>query len=407
MKNKFKKDFPIFKNLPKLVYLDSAATSQRPKIVVDALKNFYEKENANIHRGIYTLSEDATKNYELVRKKIANFINSNADEIIFTKNATEGFNLLANTIKELISKDKNEIVLTDMEHHSNLLPWQNFAKKYKFKLKFIPLTKNYELDYDKAKELINKKTAMISFTFVSNVLGTINDAQKLISLANTQKAMTIIDASQAIQHFKINVKKLNCDFLVFSSHKMMGPTGVGVLYGKKKLLEKMPPFLVGGGTIDSVDYENAVYLNHPRKFEAGTQNFADVIALGNSIDYLKQIGFDKIQKHESELFEYALEKLHKIKDIKIYNPGKNKSAPVISFNLQDIHPHDIAHILNDYNIAIRAGHHCCMPLIKKLGILGTCKVSGVCRASLSIYNTKEDINKLITALKKTQEIFGK
>ncbi|HLD38283.1 MAG TPA: SufS family cysteine desulfurase [Candidatus Nanoarchaeia archaeon] len=407
MKDKFKKDFPIFKNLPKLVYLDSAATSQRPKIVVDALKNFYEKENANIHRGIYTLSEDATKNYELVRKKIANFINSNADEIIFTKNATEGFNLLANTIKELISKDKNEIVLTDMEHHSNLLPWQNFAKKYKFKLKFIPLTKNYELDYDKAKELINKKTAMISFTFVSNVLGTINDAQKLISLANTQKAMTIIDASQAIQHFKINVKKLNCDFLVFSSHKMMGPTGVGVLYGKKKLLEKMPPFLVGGGTIDSVDYENAVYLNHPRKFEAGTQNFADVIALGNSIDYLKQIGFDKIQKHESELFEYALEKLHKIKDIKIYNPGKNKSAPVISFNLQDIHPHDIAHILNDYNIAIRAGHHCCMPLIKKLGILGTCKVSGVCRASLSIYNTKEDINKLITALKKTQEIFGK
>ena len=407
MKNKFKKDFPIFKNLPKLVYLDSAATSQRPKIVVDALKNFYEKENANIHRGIYTLSEDATKNYELVRKKIANFINSNADEIIFTKNATEGFNLLANTIKELISKDKNEIVLTDMEHHSNLLPWQNFAKKYKFKLKFIPLTKNYELDYDKAKELINKKTAMISFTFVSNVLGTINDAQKLISLANTQKAMTIIDASQAIQHFKINVKKLNCDFLVFSSHKMMGPTGVGVLYGKKKLLEKMPPFLVGGGTIDSVDYENAVYLDPPRKFEAGTQNFADVIALGNSIDYLKQIGFGKIQKHESELFEYALEKLHKIKDIKIYNPGKNKSAPVISFNLQDIHPHDIAHILNDYNIAIRAGHHCCMPLIKKLGILGTCKVSGVCRASLSIYNTKEDINKLITALKKTQEIFGK
>jgi len=407
MKNKFKKDFPIFKNLPKLVYLDSAATSQRPKIVVDALKNFYEKENANIHRGIYTLSEDATKNYELVRKKIANFINSNADEIIFTKNATEGFNLLANTIKELISKDKNEIVLTDMEHHSNLLPWQNFAKKYKFKLKFIPLTKNYELDYDKAKELINKKTAMISFTFVSNVLGTINDAQKLISLANTQKAMTIIDASQAIQHFKINVKKLNCDFLVFSSHKMMGPTGVGVLYGKKKLLEKMPPFLVGGGTIDSVDYENAVYLDPPRKFEAGTQNFADVIALGNSIDYLKQIGFDKIQKHESELFEYALEKMQKIKDIKIYNPGKNKSAPVISFNLQDIHPHDIAHILNDYNIAIRAGHHCCMPLIKKLGILGTCKVSGVCRASLSIYNTKEDINKLITALKKTQEIFGK
>ena len=407
MKDKFKKDFPIFKNLPKLVYLDSAATSQRPKIVVDALKNFYEKENANIHRGIYTLSEDATKNYELVRKKIANFINSNADEIIFTKNATEGFNLLANTIKELISKDKNEIVLTDMEHHSNLLPWQNFAKKYKFKLKFIPLTKNYELDYDKAKELINKKTAMISFTFVSNVLGTINDAQKLISLANTQKAMTIIDASQAIQHFKINVKKLNCDFLVFSSHKMMGPTGVGVLYGKKKLLEKMPPFLVGGGTIDSVDYENAVYLNHPRKFEAGTQNFADVIALGNSIDYLKQIGFDKIQKHESELFEYALEKMQKIKDIKIYNPGKNKSAPVISFNLQDIHPHDIAHILNDYNIAIRAGHHCCMPLIKKLGILGTCKVSGVCRASLSIYNTKEDIDKLITALKKTQEIFGK
>jgi len=407
MKDNFKKDFPIFANLPKLVYLDSAATSQRPKVVIDALKNFYEKENANIHRGIYTLSEEATKNYELVREKIADFINADTDEIIFTKNATEGFNLLSNTIKELIPNGKNEIVLTDMEHHSNLLPWQNFAKRYNFKLKFIPLTKNYELDYDKAKEIINKKTAIISFTFVSNVLGTINDANKLISLANAQNALTIIDASQAIQHFKINVKKLNCDFLVFSSHKMMGPTGVGVLYGKKKLLEKMPPFLVGGGTIDSVDYENAVYLEPPRKFEAGTPNFAEVIALGNSIDYLKHISFDKIQKYEAELFEYALEKLHKIKNIKIYNPGKNKSAPVISFNIQDIHPHDIAHILNDKNIAIRAGHHCCMPLIKKLGILGACKVSGVCRASLSIYNTKEDLDKLIAALKKAQEIFGK
>jgi len=401
----YKKDFPIFKNNPNLVYLDSAATSQRPKIIIDTLKNFYEKENANIHRGIYTLSEEATKKYEESRNKVANFIGALPNEIIFTKNATEGLNLLSHTIIDLILRGKNEIVLTEMEHHSNLLPWQNFAKKYNFKLKFIPITENYELDYSKAKNLINKKTALVSFTWASNVLGTINDAEKLIFLAKSQNALTIIDASQAVPHFKINVKKLDCDFLVFSSHKMLGPTGVGILYGKINLLKKMPPFIAGGGTIDSVDFNESVYLEPPRKFEAGTPNIAEVITLGNSIDYLNKIGFDYIQKHETEIFEYALEKLSKIKNIKIYNPRKNKSVPIISFNLGEIHPHDVAHILNEKNIAIRAGHHCCMPLIKKLGILGTCKVSGVCRVSLSVYNTKEDVDKLIAALKEVQEVF--
>ena len=394
-----KNDFPIFDNHPDLVYLDSGATSQRPKKVIKTITDFYEKDNANINRGIYSLSEQATEKYNQARKRVAEFINANENEIIFTRNTTETINLLANTIKPLLEEGKNEILLTEMEHHSNLVPWQQFAKKHNFKLKFIPITENYELDYEKAKELINEKTAILSVTHISNVLGTINDIKQLINLAKEKQALTIIDAAQSVSHIKVDVKELDCDFLAFSSHKMLGPTGIGILYGKEKHLEKMQPFILGGGMINTVSYEETTFADIPEKFEAGTQNIASAIALGEAIVYLENLGFKNIKDHEKELTTYALDQLKTIENIEIYNPGSKKSSPLISFNLKGIHPHDIATVLNDDNIAIRAGHHCCMPLMKKLNI------SGTCRASFSIYNTKEDIDKLVEGLKKVQEVF--
>ncbi len=441
----YKKDFPIFKNHPKLIYLDSASTSQKPKQVINSITKFYEKENANIHRGIYDLSEKATKRYEQARQIVAKFINAETKEIIFTKNTTESINFLSYTIKDLIPKErvgnspinsssypkghkgksqikeeqkigdfltnsstgncqikeKNEIVLTEMEHHSNLIPWQQFAKKYNFKLKFIPITKNYKLNYEKAKQIINNKTAIFAVTHISNVFGTINNIKFLVSLAKEKKAITIIDAAQSVQHLKIDVKKIDCDFLAFSGHKVFGPAGVGVLYGKKNLLEKLPPFQFGGGMINSVSYEEASWADIPKKFEAGTPNIAGAIGLAEAIKYVESTGIEKIKNYEKKLLEYALKKLKTIDGITIYNPGPEKSLSVISFNLRKIHPHDIAGILNDYNLAIRAGHHCCMPLMKKLGINGTCRIS------LSIYNSKEEIDKLINRLKKIQELFKK
>ena len=395
----YKKDFPIFKNNPSLVYLDSASTSQKPKQVINSLKNFYEKENANVGRGIYDLSEKAAEKYGKAREIIAKFINAETNEIIFTKNTTESINLLDYTIKNLIPKGKNEIVLTEMEHHSNLIPWQEFAKKNNFNLKFIPLTKNYELDYKKAKKIINEKTAILGITQISNVFGTINNIKFLVSLAKEKKAMTIIDAAQSVPHIKINVKKLDCDFLAFSGHKMFGPWGIGILYGKKKFLEKMPPFQVGGGMINSVDYEKASWTEIPEKFEAGTQNISGAIGLAESVKYIKKIRLKNLQKYEKGLMQFAIKKLKLINGIELYLP-KNQSS-IISFNIRGIHPHDIAYILNNKNIAIRAGHHCCMPLMKKL------KISGTCRISFSIYNPKEDINKLINALKIVEKIFKK
>ena len=392
-----KKDFPIFENHPDLVYLDSAATSQRPKQVIKALTEFYEKENANIHRGIYTLSENATKRYNKARKSVAKFINANEKEVIFSKNTTESINLLSYTIEKLIKEGKDEIVLTEMEHHSNLIPWQQLAKRNNMKLKFIPITENYELDYEKAKEIINEKTAILAIIHVSNVFGTINDIESLIKLAKENKALTVIDAAQSVPHMAVDVKKIDCDFLAFSGHKMFGPTGIGVLYGKEGLLEELPPFLFGGGMINSVSQEDASWAEIPEKFEAGTQNISGVIALKEAIDYIEKIGMKNIEEYEKEIMDYALEKFKELDKIKIYNSGK--SLGVLSFNLENIHPHDVASILDEENIAIRAGHHCCMPLMKKLGI------SGTCRASFSIYNTKEDVDKLIEGLKKVQGVF--
>lgn len=400
-----KKDFPIFKNNPRLIYLDSAATSQKPKEVIDSLKNFYEKENANINRGLYSLSEKSTKRYDDAKKTIAEFINARHDEIIFTRGATESLNFLSYVIPSIIPKSKNEIVLTEMEHHSNIIPWQQLAKRGKFKLKFIPITENYELDYKKAEKLISNKTALISFSHISNVFGTINDAERLIRLAQKSGAITIIDAAQSAAHIKLNVKKLDCDFLAFSGHKVFGPFGIGVLYGKKQLLEKLPPFQFGGGAIDSVSYEDSIFAESPRRFEAGTPNIAGAIAFSEAIKYITKIGINNIKKIENELTDYAVKKMKEIPGIKLYNPGVSKSSSIISFNIGEIHPHDTSSILSGGNVCIRAGHHCCMPLMKKLGIMGKCRASGVCRASFSFYNTKEDIDKMIKRLKKVVEVF--
>lgn len=397
----FKKDFPIFENNPNLVYLDSASTSQKPKQIIKSLTNFYERENANIHRGIYDLSENATEKYNKARAIIAKFINAKANEIIFTKNTTESINSLAYTIKGLLPPEKNEIVLTEMEHHSNLIPWQEFAKKNNFKLRFIPINENYELDYKKAEKIINNKTAILAVTHISNVFGTINNIKLLVSLAKEKKAIAIIDAAQSIQHLKINVKKIGCDFLVFSGHKMFGPLGIGILYGKRELLEKIPPFQFGGGMVNSASYEKASWTGIPEKFEAGTQNISGAIGLAEAVKYIKKMGIKNIERYERRLTKYALEKLKTIKDIEIYSPNYKHSSNIISFNLYGIHPHDVAEILNEKEIAIRAGHHCCMPLMKKL------KIPGTCRISFSIYNNREDIHDLINTLKLVKKIFKK
>ena len=396
-----KRDFPIFKNNSGLVYLDNAATSQRPRQVIQALTNFYEKENANPGRSIHTLAEKAMKDYYNARKKIADFINAKSEEIIFTKNTTESINLLAYTISSILPKNKNEILITEMEHHSNLVPWQELAKRKNMKLKFVKIKDDFTLDLNNLKENLTEKTAIFAFTHVSNVLGTINDVKLLVELAKQKGAITIVDSAQSIQHLKINVSEIKCDFLAFSGHKMLGPTGIGILYGKKEILEKMHPFMFGGGMIKKVELSDSEFADLPEKFEAGTQNIAEAIALAEAIKYMEKIGLGNIREWENKLTSYALKKLKDIDGIRIYNPWENKSSSLVSFNLQGIHPHDVAELLNQEKIAIRAGHQCAMPLMSVIGAKG-----GVCRASFSFYNTFEDIDKLTDALKKISRKFN-
>ncbi|MBW2985353.1 cysteine desulfurase [Candidatus Woesearchaeota archaeon] len=398
---KLKGDFPIFKNNTKgksLIYLDSAATTQKPKQVIDSIKNFYENENANIHRGVYTLSEEATVKYNGARKLISKFINAKPEEIIFTRSATESINLLAYTLSSLLNGD--EIVVTEMEHHSNFVPWQQFAKRNNMKLKIIAMKNDFTLDYEDAKKKITENTALVAVTHVSNALGTINDINTLVKLAKEKNALTLIDAAQSAPHLKIDVKDIDCDFLVFSGHKMLAPMGIGILYGKKELLEKLPPFHFGGDMIKEVNKTDSTWNEIPMKFEAGTQNVAGVIALGTTINYLNSIGMENIEAWEKELLQYSLDNLSKIDGIEIYHPGIEHGTGIISFNLKGIHPHDLASLLNDENICIRGGHHCSMPLMDKLGIAGTARIS------FYLYNTFEDIDKLIESLKKSQRLFG-
>ena len=400
--NKIKKDFPIFENVD-VAYLDSGATSQKPKCVIDALKNYYEKFNANPHRGAYELSLESTRIYEEARSKVAKFINAkHSEEIIFTKNASEALNLIAYSYGlDNLSKD-DSVVLSIMEHHSNLVPWQFITKKTGSTLEYMYIDENYEIPEEEIKAKITDKTKVVAITHVSNVLGTINDVKKIVKYAHERGAVVLVDASQSIPHMKIDVQDLDADFLVFSGHKMLGPMGIGVLYGKKEILEKMNPFLMGGDMIEYVYEQETTFAELPNKFEAGTQNVAGAVGLAATIDYIENLGYENIKKIEEELIDYAKEELAKLDFVETYyTKNKENHSSVISFNIKGIHPHDLATILDSEGVAIRAGHHCAQPLARFL------KLPATCRASFYIYNTKEDVDRLINGLKKAHDKFSK
>lgn len=393
-----KSQFSIFQNHPNLVYLDSAASTQTPQIVLDAINEYYTNYRSNIHRGLYDLSATATKKYEEARAKVAQFIGANEKEIIFTSGTTHGLNFLASSLGKNLKKGDN-IVLTQLEHHANLVPWQMVAKERGVELRFTEL-QNFEVNMESAKKLIDENTKIVSFSLVSNALGTIAPVQEIVALAKSVGAVTIIDAAQAVAHMSINVKQLDCDFLVFSGHKMYGPTGIGVVYGKKETLETLEPYFYGGDMIREVTFENSTWADIPERFEGGTPNIAGAIGLGVAVDFIDSISFEKIQQHEKELTEKFLFELEKIEGIKIIG-SKNvkKRTGVISFTLEGVHPHDVAEILNRDNIAVRVGHHCCMPLMKLLGLPGTARVS------IGVYTTESDIEKFIQGIKKVKSIF--
>ena len=400
--NEIKKDFPLLENRD-IAYLDSGATTQKPVQVIKAVEEFYEKNNANPHRGAYTLSIEATEEYENARTKIAEFINAkHREEIIFSKNATESLNLIAYSYGMENLKKDDEITISIMEHHSNLVPWQKVSKVTKSKLNYIYLDGNYELDNEQIKSKITSKTKIVGITHVSNVLGTINNVKEIIKYAHKKGAIVVVDASQSIPHMKIDVQDLDADFLVFSGHKMLAPLGIGVLYGKKELLNNMTPFLMGGDMIEYVYEQETTFAKLPNKFEAGTQNVEGVIGLGAAIDYIESLGYDTIENIERELTNYAISELSKLDYVEIYATKNRKNhLGVISFNIKGVHPHDVASILDSCNVAIRSGNHCAQPLMRYLGIDSTC------RASLYFYNTKEDIDKLVNGIQKAYKMFEK
>ncbi len=395
-------DFPILQNR-KMAYLDSGATTQKPKQVIEAIEKFYENNNANPHRGAYSLSIEATEEYENTRKKIAKFINARyEEEIIFSKNASESLNLVAYSYGLDNLKKDDDVVISIMEHHSNLVPWQYVTGKTQSNLKYMYVNENYELSKEEIESKITDKTKIVAITHVSNVLGTINPVKEIIKYAHKKGAIVIVDASQSIPHMKIDVQDLDADFLAFSGHKMLAPLGIGVLYGKREILNKMNPFLMGGDMIEYVYEQKTTFAPLPNKFEAGTQNVEGVIGLGAAIDYISNLGYDKIQEIEDELLDYAREELSKLDFLKIYmTPNRKNHSAVISFNIKGVHPHDVASILDTENVCVRSGNHCAQPLLRFLGEDSTC------RMSLYFYNTKQDIDMLVEALKKAYKMFEK
>jgi cysteine desulfurase / selenocysteine lyase len=396
-----KKDFPFFTNRPNLVYLDSAASSQKPQMVTDAITDFYTKDYANIHRGIYDLSEKATAQYEEVRGKVKDFIKARSPkEIIFTSGTTESINLVAQSYARKHLKNGDEIIVTAMEHHANLVPWQVVAKQTGAKLRIWDITDDGTLDSKELNKLLNRQTKLLAITHVSNVLGVINDLKWITQKAHAVNAKVIVDAAQSVPHMGIDVEYLDCDFLAFSTHKMLGPTGVGVLYAKERHLEEMDPWLYGGDMIREVTLTKSTWNDAPWRFEAGTPNIAGVIGLGAAIDYLKNIGMNNIRTHEQYLIQKAIESLGSLPYITIYGPKDiQKRSGVLSFSIDGVHPHDIAQILDEDEIAIRVGHHCAMPLTKRLGVAATA------RASFYLYNTDEDIERLVNGLEKVYKVF--
>jgi len=397
-----KSDFPTLKqkiNGNELVYLDNAATTQKPEKVIKALESYYRSINSNIHRGVHTLSIRATDAYEEARSKVAAFINAeHREEIIFVRGATEAINLVANSYVRPILKEGDQIIISQMEHHANIVPWQIICEQKKAELKIIPMNEKGELLIKEIEGMISEKTKFISINHVSNSLGTVNRIEDVIKIAHSNNIRIMIDGAQAVQHLSVDLIKLNPDFYCFSGHKVYAPTGIGVLYGKKELLEKMPPYQGGGDMIKSVTFEKTIYNDIPNRFEAGTPNIAGTIGLGVSIDYLVSIGIENIAKHEKELLDYATQEIRKIEGVQIIGNAIEK-ASVLSFVIEGIHPHDIGTILDKQGVAIRTGHHCTQPTMDFYGIPATA------RASFAIYNSRKDVDALINAVKKTIEVF--
>ena len=397
-------DFPIFKkkiNGKELVYLDNASTTQKPYSVINSITDFYSNYNSNIHRAVYQLAEEATTLYEQSREKIANFINVRPEEIVFTRNTTESINLIAHSWARTNLKKDDGVAITELEHHSNIVPWQILSQEIGTRLEYVGIDENGFLDLEHLIELISlKKVKLVSLSHMSNVLGTIVPIERIIKIAHENDIPVLVDGAQSVPHMPVDVKNMDCDFLVFSAHKMLGPTGVGVLYAKKEFLEKMRPFMGGGDMIKEVFKFHTNYNEVPYKFEAGTPNIADVVGFGAAIDYLEKIGMENIRKHEIDLTKYALDSILSIKHLTVYGPrDPNYRGGVISFNIADIHPHDLATIMNDHGIAIRSGHHCAQVLMQRLDVPATS------RASFYIYNTKEEIDKFVNAIKEAGRIF--
>jgi len=394
---KIRDQFPILNkkiNNHQLVYFDNAATTQKPKKVINAINEYYSEYNANIHRGIHTLAEKATNEYEKTRKSVSQFINSKSEkEIIFTRGTTEGINLIASSFVKNFLKKEDEIIISEMEHHSNIVPWQMICEENGIVLKTINVLENGEIDLDNFKELINDKTKFLSIVHTSNTLGTVNPIKQIIEICKKNNITTMIDGAQASAHSKINVQDLNCDFFVLSAHKMYGPTGVGIVYGKEEILEKMPPYMGGGEMIKEVNFQKTTYNELPYKFEAGTPNIGDVIGFNKALSFINDIGFDNISSYEKKLKDYASNLLNKIDGLKILGNSKNKIG-IFSFTLNKVHYYDLGLLLDSKGIAIRTGHHCTQPLMDKFNLEGTARVS------LAIYNTKEEIDYFVEKIKK-------
>lgn len=398
--NTIREQFPILEEKVgkyPLIYFDNGATAQKPKAVIDTIDRYYQKENANIHRGVHHLSQISTENYEEARRIIQRYLNADHEhEIIFTKGTTDGINLIAQCYGKLL-QEGDEILITEMEHHSNIVPWQMIAEEKKLVLKYIPISDSGELDLSQLPELLNEKTSLVAITHISNALGTINPIQDIISRAHEVGAKVLVDAAQSLQHLKIDVKEIDCDFLVFSGHKVFGPTGVGILYGKEALLNEMPPYQGGGDMIKTVSMSGTTYNGLPHKFEAGTPNIIGGIGLGAAINWLAEQDIEAIGAHEAELLDYATKQMLEIEGLKIYGTAAKKSS-VISFLIDGTHPYDVGTLLNQQGVAVRTGHHCAQPIMEHFGIPGTI------RASFSFYNTKEEIDLFIKALNKAVQM---
>lgn len=397
-----RKDFPILSREvygKPLVYLDNSATTQKPRIVVDAIANEYYSENANVHRGVHFLSQQATELHESARAKIAKFLNaSSPSEIVFTRGATEGLNLVASSFSEAFLKEGDEVIISAMEHHSNIVPWQLLEMRKGIKIKVIPITEDGELRVDEYEKLFDERTKLVSVTHVSNVLGTVNPVKELATIAHSHNVPILIDGAQSVPHIKVDVRDMNCDFYAFSGHKIYGPTGIGALYGKAEWLEKLPPYQGGGEMIKNVHFGHTEFEDAPLKFEAGTPDYVGSHSLATAIDYVESLGLDNIAAHEHELLEYATKRLESIPGMRIFGKAKNKSA-VISFVVGNIHPLDLGTLLDRLGIAIRTGHHCAQPLVESLG------VQSVVRASFGLYNTSKEVDALFNGIERVMKMF--